>query len=61
MGLDHLSFNVETRAELDDAVALFEARGVPHGEIKTLAGFGICVLPFRDPDNIQVELTSPMA
>jgi len=61
VGLDHLSFNVETRAELDDAVALFEARGVPHGEIKTLAGFGICVLPFRDPDNIQVELTSPMA
>jgi glyoxylase I family protein len=61
VGLDHLSFNVETRAELDDAVALFDSRGVPHGEIKTLSGFGICVLPFRDPDNIQVELTSPMA
>jgi glyoxylase I family protein len=61
VGLDHLSFNVATRAELDDAVALFDSRGVAHGEIKTLAGFGICVLPFRDPDNIQVELTSPMA
>jgi glyoxylase I family protein len=61
VGLDHLSFNVETRAELDDAVALFDSRNVPHGEIKTLGGFGICVLPFRDPDNIQVELTSPMA
>jgi glyoxylase I family protein len=61
VGLDHLSFNVATRAELDDAVALFDSRGIPHGEIRTLAGFGICVLPFRDPDNIQVELTSPMA
>jgi catechol 2,3-dioxygenase-like lactoylglutathione lyase family enzyme len=61
VGLDHLSFNVATRAELDDAVALFDSRGISHGEIKTLAGFDICVLPFRDPDNIQVELTSPMA
>jgi catechol 2,3-dioxygenase-like lactoylglutathione lyase family enzyme len=61
VGLDHLSFNVATRAELDEAVRLFDERGVPHGEITTLEGFGICVLPFRDPDNIQVELTSPIA
>jgi glyoxylase I family protein len=61
VGLDHLSFSVETRAELDEAVRLFDQRGVPHGEIRTLDGFGICVLPFRDPDNIQVELTSPIS
>jgi glyoxylase I family protein len=61
VGLDHLSFNVGTRAELDEAVRLFDERGVPHGEIRTLDGFGICVLPFRDPDNIQIELTSPIA
>lgn len=61
VGLDHLSFNVATRAELDEAMRLFDERRIPHGEIRTLAGFGICVLPFRDPDNIQVELTSPVA
>ena len=60
VGLDHLSFNVKTRAELDEAMKLFDERGIPHGPIKTLEGFGICVLPFRDPDNVQIELTSPM-
>src|SRR3982074_1689270 len=61
VGLDHLSFNVETRAELDEAMRLFDARCVPPGRIRPLEGFGIAVLPFRDPDNIQVELTSPIA
>jgi glyoxylase I family protein len=61
VGLDHLSFNVETRAELDEALRLFDERGIPHGPIRPLEGFGIAVLPFRDPDNIQVELTSPIA
>jgi catechol 2,3-dioxygenase-like lactoylglutathione lyase family enzyme len=60
VGLDHLSFSVASRAELDRAVALFDERGVPHGEIATLTAFGICVLPFRDPDNIQIELTAPI-
>ena len=61
VGLDHLSFSVGSRAELDEAVRLFDERGVTHGEIASLPGFGICVLPFRDPDNIQVELTAPIA
>lgn len=61
VGLDHLSFNVASRDELDRAVTLFDQKGIPHGEIKPLAGFGIFVLPFRDPDNIQIELTAPMA
>ncbi len=60
VGLDHLSFSVGSRAELDAAAALFDERGIEHGEIKTLDGFGIYVLPFRDPDNIQVELTAPI-
>jgi catechol 2,3-dioxygenase-like lactoylglutathione lyase family enzyme len=58
VGLDHLSFSVAGRADLEAAVRLLDERGVPHGEITTLAGFGIHVLPFRDPDNIQVELTA---
>jgi len=32
--------------------------GVPHGDIIELASFGIYILPFRDPDNIQLELTA---
>ena len=60
VGLDHLSFNVASREDLDRAIRLFEERGVPHGEIRPLPAFGILVLPFRDPDNIQVELTAPM-
>lgn len=60
VGLDHLSFSVADRAALDAAEQEFDRRGVPHGEIKELPSFGIYVLPFRDPDNIQVELTAPM-
>lgn len=61
VGLDHVSFNVGTMAELESALQALDARGVPHGEIKDLGGLGIAVLAFRDPDNIQVELTAPMA
>ena len=45
-------------AELENVLKLFEERGIPHGEIKDLDGLGIYVLAFRDPDNIQVELTA---
>lgn len=61
VGLDHLSFSVAGRDDLERAVRLFDERGVPHGEITTLDGFGIHILAFRDPDNIQVELTAPVS
>jgi catechol 2,3-dioxygenase-like lactoylglutathione lyase family enzyme len=60
VGLDHLSFTVASRDDLERAVELFDQQGVPHGPIRTLDGFGIHVLPFRDPDNIQIELTAPV-
>jgi len=60
VGLDHLSFNIESRAAMDAAIKLLDERGVTHGEVRELTSFGICVLPFRDPDNIQLELTSPL-
>lgn len=60
-GLDHLSFSVASHDELQRAVCLFDEEGVPHGEITGLPSFGIYVLPFRDPDNIQLELTAPIA
>lgn len=62
IGLDHLSLRVEDRHELDKALTLFGEKGIEHGEIKDLgADLGLYVLAFRDPDNIQVELTAPYA
>ncbi len=60
IGLDHLSFGVADRAELERAKLLLDERGMPHGEITDLGdAFGLYVLAFRDPDNIQLELTAP--
>jgi glyoxylase I family protein len=59
-GLDHLSFGVPGRADLEQAIRVFDEHGVPHGEITRLASFGIDVLPFEDPDGIQLELTAPV-
>ena len=60
VGLDHLSFGVPGRGDLEQAVRLLDEHGVPHGEITRLASFGIDVLPFEDPDGIQLELTAPV-
>jgi glyoxylase I family protein len=61
VGLDHLSFGVGSREELEQAARMFDEHGVPHGVITRLAGFGIDVLSFEDPDGIQLELTAPAA
>jgi glyoxylase I family protein len=60
VGLDHLSFGVASRADLDQAVRLFDERGVSHGEITRVPAFAIDVLPFEDPDGVQLELTAPV-
>jgi glyoxylase I family protein len=60
IGLDHLSLSVASMANLEAALVLLDARGVPHGDILRLEPFGIAVLAFRDLDNIQVELTAPL-
>ncbi|MDZ4763793.1 MAG: VOC family protein [Chloroflexota bacterium] len=61
IGLDHLSFGVASRADLEAAVTLFDENGIAHGTINDLGEYGlpILVLAFRDPDNIQLELTAP--
>ena len=61
VGLDHLSFGVPGREDLEQAIRLFDEHGVPHGEISRLSSFGIDVLSFEDPDGIQLELTAPVA
>jgi glyoxylase I family protein len=60
VGLDHLSFAVESRDELERAQRVLAARGVEHKSIKDLGpGLGVYVFAFRDPDNIALELTAP--
>lgn len=60
VGLDHISFQVATRTILENAARLFDECRVQHGEIRDLGeGMGICVMAFRDPDNIQMEFTAP--
>ena len=60
IGIDHLSFSVASLAALENAVRVFDAQHIAHGEIKDLGpGLPIYVLAFRDPDNIQLELTAP--
>jgi catechol 2,3-dioxygenase-like lactoylglutathione lyase family enzyme len=60
VGLDHISFSVGSKTDLENAVRLFDEHRVSHGEIKDLgADLRLYVLAFRDPDNIQIELTAP--
>ena len=62
IGLDHLSLNVAGIKDLEEAIQVFDAEGVSHGEIKDLRpALPVCVLAFRDPDNIQLELTAPVS
>ena len=60
VGLDHLSFSVATRADLDAAIALLDEHGVEHGPIRELVPLGLSFLAFFDPDGIALELTAPI-
>ena len=60
IGLDHLSFTVAGRADLERAARLLDARGVAHGGVQDLGPeFGLHILAFRDPDNVQLEISAP--
>lgn len=56
-GLDHVSFSVAARSDLDAAARRLDDLGVAHEEVKDIgAGF---LLEFRDPDGIALELYAP--
>ena len=61
VGLDHLSFQVPRRADLEAAMTLLDERGVEHGPIRELAPLGLSFLAFFDPDGIALELTAPLS
>jgi catechol 2,3-dioxygenase-like lactoylglutathione lyase family enzyme len=60
VGLDHISFAVDSMEEMRRARTLLTEAGVYCGEVKELTQFGFAVMSFRDPDNIQLELSAPM-
>ena len=53
VGLDHLSFNVDSDEQLDAWREHLDALGVPHTGITEEDNWDVLVL--RDPDNIQLE------
>jgi glyoxylase I family protein len=54
-GLDHIGFGVSSRAELEAWEARLEELAVEHTPVIDAQGYSVVV--FRDPDNIQLELT----
>jgi glyoxylase I family protein len=59
-GLDHLSFAVSARSDLEAAKEALSTAGITHGDITDLADAGICILSIQDPDDINIELTAPL-
>jgi glyoxylase I family protein len=59
-GLDHVSFAVASRSDLDSAASALTDAGIPHGDVVTLEDAGIAILSFQDPDDINIELTAPL-
>jgi glyoxylase I family protein len=60
VGLDHLSFTVASRADLEQAAQRLDDKGIPHGEVRDLPDFGIAILSFSDPDGVHLELTAAL-
>jgi catechol 2,3-dioxygenase-like lactoylglutathione lyase family enzyme len=52
-GLDHVSFGVTGRAELEAWEQRLTELGVDHSPLNDRGAYGVVV--FRDPDNVQLE------
>jgi catechol 2,3-dioxygenase-like lactoylglutathione lyase family enzyme len=59
VGLDHVAFGCEDRAELEKWASRLDELGITHSDIKD-ASYG-SGLAFRDPDNIALEFFAPPA
>lgn len=59
-GLDHISFMVDSRSDLETAHAHFEREAIPHGEITDITDSGLAILSFSDPDGVHCELTASL-
>jgi glyoxylase I family protein len=59
IGLDHLSFNIPNREELDQLADKLIQAGVDTKGVEQFAPTGNWYVAFRDPDNIQLEYWLP--
>ena len=59
-GLDHVSFMVSSKADLDAAAQALGQAGITHGEVTVLSDAGMAILSFHDPDDINIELTAQL-
>ncbi|QIG45468.1 VOC family protein [Nocardioides anomalus] len=59
-GLDHVSFAVASRGDLEAAAEALSGAGIAHGDVTDLDDAGMAILSFQDPDDINVELTAPL-
>ena len=55
-GLDHLSFGVSTREELQAWELRLNSAGVENSGLTVTPETGFTLIAFRDPDRIQLEL-----
>jgi catechol 2,3-dioxygenase-like lactoylglutathione lyase family enzyme len=58
VGLDHVSFAVGSRGDLDTALRRYDDMGIDHGPIREVPAMGLAFLAAFDPDGIAVELTA---
>ena len=58
IGLGHISLGVANRAELYQALALLEERGVGHTAITDACELGLAFLCCNDPDGVELVLTT---
>lgn len=57
-GLDHLSFGVASRDDIDHWIEHLDALGIEHSNVNDVTEpFAAATLCLRDPDNIALELT----
>lgn len=61
VGLDHVSFSLETRKDLEEAATRLDEMGVEHGPVRELQSFQLAFLAFFDPDGVALEFTAPIA
>lgn len=60
IGLDHLSFGVDSSAELEQFHATLRGRGIECGEVTKWPELGIVFMSIEGPDGEQLELTAPL-
>ena len=61
VGLDHISFLVDSVGDLEAARTRLVEAGVECGAVTELPAFGLAILSLQDPDDINLELAAPLS